>query len=276
MMTDPDFLERAYGTTDGLAIRIRAQELYGTGTGSIFDEMTAWALAAAPCHAILDIGMGTGKWYQSVRSLCHPTVRYTGLDASMAMVATMQQETAGDSRSTLCHGDAENLPFEDDSFDWVGLHFMLYHVKHPRVALREAWRVTKPGGLVLTLAHGSNSLQSLLAIHTQAVEHCLGRPLPLTIHTYNLDHGADNFPDPSMVASERRASGLRFPDVNSALAYYGSGFWQRGLTDPELQDPGVKRCLFDFVAKTLHTIIGQVGYFDVPGHSGWLWVRKPT
>ncbi len=275
MMTDPEFLHDAYGTADALKIRIRAQELYGTGAGFIFDEMTTWALSQVPCQSVLDIGMGTGNWYKSLRALCNPSVRYIGLDASATMVATMTEATGDDPLASLHQGDAERLLFSDNHFDWVGLHYMLYHVPHPQVALAEAWRVTKPGGLVLTLAHGLDALQSLMALQKEAVSHCLSRRMNLTTHTYNLEHGSKEFPDPPTVGLERRPSGLRFPDVGSALAYYGSGFWQRGLTREELQDPRVKSCLFDFMHDALEAIITRVGYFDVPGSSGWLWAKKP-
>lgn len=274
MMTDPNFLQRAYGTTDALKIRIRAQELYGTGTGSIFEELTQWALTQGPCHSVLDVGMGTGHWYQSLRQLADPSVNYTGLDASSAMVSAMHRETHADSMATVIQGDAQNLPFDDNQFDWVGLHFMLYHVPDPRRALQEAWRVTKPGGLVLTLAHGSDSLHALLSLHNQALEQCLSRTVDLMVHTYTLDHGSNDFPDPLRVSVESRPSGLQFPNVSAALAYYGSGFWQRGLTDQETADPDVKHCLFEFMQEALHAIIEAEGHFDVPGHSGWLWVRK--
>ncbi len=275
MMTDPEFLRRAYGTTDGLQIRIRAQELYGTGASSIFDELTRWALTQAPGDSVLDIGMGTGKWYQSVRSLSGPTVHYTGLDASAAMVATMEQATLHDNRTTLAQGDAQHLPFPDRSFDWVGLHYMLYHVPRPKLALAEASRVTKPGGLILTLAHDTTSLQTLLVLHADAVAKCLSRSIDFPVHTYTLETGANEFPALLQVKVERRLSGLRFPDVNSVLSYYGSGFWQRGLTDAEVDDPGVKDCLFREMKAAITMHINQVGYFDIPGQSGWLWARKP-
>lgn len=275
MMTDPEFLQRAYGTTDGLEIRIRAQELYGADRSSIFDQLTTWALTVAPGDSVLDVGMGTGKWYQSVRSLSGSALHYTGLDASNAMVATMERATLHDTRARVCQGDAEHLPFPDRTFDWVGLHYMLYHVPHPKVALAEASRVTKPGGLILTLAHDTTSLQALLMLHAKAVAKCLSRSIDFPVHTYTLDTGANQFPDSLEVKVERRPAGLRFPDVHSALSYYGSGFWQRGLTDPEVQDPRLKDCLLGEMHAAIEARIKEIGYFDVPGQSGWLWARKP-
>lgn len=47
--------------------------------------------------------------------------------------------------------DAENLPFKDDVFDGVFMVASLHHVPRPELALREIFRVTKPGGCVLVL-----------------------------------------------------------------------------------------------------------------------------
>lgn len=44
---------------------------------------------------------------------------------------------------------AEDLPFEDNLFDTVIMGQVLEHVIHPRLVLREAMRVLKPGGKLL-------------------------------------------------------------------------------------------------------------------------------
>jgi ubiquinone/menaquinone biosynthesis C-methylase UbiE len=48
---------------------------------------------------------------------------------------------------------AEDLPFEDDSFDTVALTLVLCTVPDPPAALREVARVLKPGGRFLFLEH---------------------------------------------------------------------------------------------------------------------------
>ncbi|HEX8165122.1 MAG TPA: methyltransferase domain-containing protein [Beijerinckiaceae bacterium] len=44
------------------------------------------------------------------------------------------------------HGDAEDLPFADDSFDAVTINFGILHFPHPLRALKEAFRVLRPQG----------------------------------------------------------------------------------------------------------------------------------
>ncbi len=274
-MTNPDFLEKAYGTTDLLTIRIRAQERYGINPHDLFDSMTQWALSRSQARSALDVGMGTGKWYQSLRRLSGPKIQYRGIDAALAMVTEMSERTAHDDYAAVTLGDAQMLPYEDDQFDWVGLHFMLYHVPNPEKALQEAWRVVRPGGLIITLAHGQDTLENLWALHQEAVQHCLKRSIQSDPQpSYTLDNGAVLFNSPNQVFQVRYPSGLRFPNTEAALAYYASGFWQRGLQTKEWEDPAILSCLLGHVENAINRHIAQHGTFDIPGTTGWLWAIK--
>ena len=275
-MTDPEFLKEAYGTTDALGIRIAAQSQYAINRRDLFDTMTEWALSQQEPTNVLDVGMGTGKWYQGIRRLTAPSVHYVGLDAAPAMVEIMAKQVTLDPQAKVMAGDAMALPFNANQFDWVGLHFMLYHVPQPRLALQEAWRVTKPGGLLITLAHGEDSLSALWALHREALKHCLNRDLDPIAHSYTLDSGYHLFPNSSQVFVVRHPSGLRFPTTESAIAYYGSGFWRRGLSTAEWGDQAIRTCVLQFVAKSITQHIKTIGYFDMPGTAGWLWARKPN
>ena len=44
---------------------------------------------------------------------------------------------------------AENLPFAANSFDWVHARSVVDHFEDPYVAMKEAYRVLKPGGSLL-------------------------------------------------------------------------------------------------------------------------------
>ena len=56
-----------------------------------------------------------------------------------------------DDRLMLQQGDAQALPFLDESFDCVTISFGIRNIPDLRLALLEMYRVTKKGGRVLIL-----------------------------------------------------------------------------------------------------------------------------
>jgi demethylmenaquinone methyltransferase/2-methoxy-6-polyprenyl-1,4-benzoquinol methylase len=65
------------------------------------------------------------------------------LDFSPGMIAEGRRRYP---KIEFIEGDAEKLPFADDTFDAVTISFGLRNVEHPKVALAEMYRVLKPGG----------------------------------------------------------------------------------------------------------------------------------
>lgn len=56
------------------------------------------------------------------------------------------------------NGDAENLPFEDNSFDFVYSHGVLHHTPNTDKTIQEIYRVLKPGGQALIFLYHKNSI----------------------------------------------------------------------------------------------------------------------
>lgn len=89
-------------------------------------------------ETVLDIGCGTGA---SVRPLLDMGLQVTGLDASPYML-DIASKNLGD-QIELYRGFAEDLPFDDNSFNYACLITTLEFVEDPRKALEEACRVAK-------------------------------------------------------------------------------------------------------------------------------------
>ena len=89
---------------------------------------------------VLDVATGPGY---AAAAAARRGADVVGLDFSAAMVAEARRK-----HPTLDfrEGDAEDLPFADDSFHAVVMNFGLLHVPRPERAVREAHRVLRPRG----------------------------------------------------------------------------------------------------------------------------------
>lgn len=91
---------------------------------------------------ILDIAAGTGS---SSAALAESGAEVTALDFSKGMLETGKRLHP---ELTFVFGDALNLPFDKDTFDITTISFGLRNTNDTSRALREALRVTKPGGTI--------------------------------------------------------------------------------------------------------------------------------
>jgi len=103
-------------------------------------------LRPRPCDTVLDIGCGIG---QSQTRLIDHGIDATGIDPSVYMLDLA--ERALGHRADLHHGNAEDLPFEDNSFNHAIFMTSLEFVDDPRQALSEACRVAKDRVFIGTL-----------------------------------------------------------------------------------------------------------------------------
>jgi SAM-dependent methyltransferase len=97
---------------------------------------------------VLDVGCGSGVF---LRAAVDRGATACGLDASAPMVEhALERVPDADIRV----GDLQFLPYEDDAFDVVTAFSSFWFADDPIAALREAKRVTRPGGRVFLLVFG--------------------------------------------------------------------------------------------------------------------------
>jgi ubiquinone/menaquinone biosynthesis C-methylase UbiE len=91
----------------------------------------------------LDVGTGTGHYAAWLAGL---GLRVTGLDASEAMLQIARAREVQGHPVSWRQGTAAALPFEDGAFDLVLSVTVLEFVDRPDQAVREMFRVVRPGG----------------------------------------------------------------------------------------------------------------------------------
>jgi len=101
-----------------------------------------------PGHAVLDLACGTGEPSLTVARRVGPggAVVCTDLTDEMLAAAEQNARKQGLSNMTFRRVDAEDIPFDDASFDRVTCRFGIMFCPDPIGALREIRRVLKPGG----------------------------------------------------------------------------------------------------------------------------------
>jgi len=106
---------------------------------------------ATPLGDLLDIGCGQGRLLKLLASRAQRVVG-VDIDPDARRLARAEVLLAGLPNCTLRQGDMNALPFADEEFDTVILDDVMGDTREPVHALREAVRLTRPGGRILMLA----------------------------------------------------------------------------------------------------------------------------
>lgn len=106
-------------------------------------------MAVQPGSTALDVCCGTADWTIALAEAVGETGHVTGLDFSQNMLNVGLEKTKDIKQIKLIQGNAMELPFPDNTFDYVTIGFGLRNVPDYMQVLREMSRVVKPGGKVV-------------------------------------------------------------------------------------------------------------------------------
>ncbi|MEU9031602.1 demethylmenaquinone methyltransferase [Streptomyces sp. NPDC048383] len=129
---------------DGVAANYDlTNDVISLGQARLWRKEVAKAVAARPGQKVLDLAAGTAT---SSLPFAATGAYVVPCDFSLGMLREGKKKH---SWLPLTAGDATKLPFKDDVFDSVTISFGLRNVQDTDAALRELYRVTKPGGQVV-------------------------------------------------------------------------------------------------------------------------------
>jgi len=99
-----------------------------------------------PNASLLDLGTGTGDLAREALTQ-FPQARVTAADFTLEMMRVGKKS----GELNFSSADALNLPFKDKTFDAVVSGFLMRNVTDVQQALKEQFRVLKPGGRIVVL-----------------------------------------------------------------------------------------------------------------------------
>jgi SAM-dependent methyltransferase/DNA-binding transcriptional ArsR family regulator len=122
------------------------------------------AAGPGPYRRLVDLGSGTGR----MLTLLGPRAEAAlGLDLSQQMlnIARNHVAEAGLKVCELRHGDIFGTRLPDGSGDLVIVHQVLHYLTDPAAAVREAARITAPGGKLIIVDFAPHKLEFLREQH---------------------------------------------------------------------------------------------------------------
>jgi SAM-dependent methyltransferase len=141
----------------GASYRLIAAEKWKAKSAVMGGDVTRALVEYArpkPGMKVLDLASGTGEPAISLASLIAPEGHVTALDRSPELleIADERARQRGFTNFSTHQADANSLPFGDQSFDLITCRFGVMFLGED--ALREAFRVLKPGGRACFVAWG--------------------------------------------------------------------------------------------------------------------------
>lgn len=146
----------------------------------------------------LDVCCGTADWSIALAEAVGKEGHVTGLDFSQNMLNVGIEKTKDMPNVNLIQGNAMELPFEDNSFDYVTIGFGLRNVPDYMQVLSEMNRVAKPGARIVCLETSQSEIpgyRQLFKFYFKYIMPIFGKLFAKSFKEYSwLQESADSFP----------------------------------------------------------------------------------
>jgi ubiquinone/menaquinone biosynthesis C-methylase UbiE len=117
--------------------------------GRVYDQIVVLS-GVQPGDSVLDVGSSSGYLTGRLAAAAGPSGRVTGVDPSAPAISYAQRHARPGMTYTV--GVAQDLGLPDASFDIVTCTLAMHHIpaRQRKAAFAEMYRVTRPGGRLLT------------------------------------------------------------------------------------------------------------------------------
>jgi len=160
--------ERVRGVFESVASRYDLMnDLMSFGAHRFWKRFALTQTGLRPGMQALDLAGGTGDIALALKAQVGESGRVVLSDINAAMLEQGRARAidAGELGLEFVQADAEDLPFPDRSFDCVTIAFGLRNVTDKDAALRNMFRVLRPGGRALVLEFSTPTAPGLAPVY---------------------------------------------------------------------------------------------------------------
>ncbi len=190
------------------------------GSHVAWRNYTMQQLQVQPGQAAIDIACGTCDWTIQMARAVGKNGQVIGLDFSQNMLDVGAYKIANQNLSDsieLVRGDAMDLPYEDNTFDFATIGFALRNVPDVQTVLNEMTRVVKPGGKVVSLEVSKPPFLPYRQLFYLYFYKILPLIAKMVVNKYEqyawLPQSLTNFPDSRELAGMFQKAGLKTVQV---------------------------------------------------------------
>ena len=174
----------------------RMNNVISFGMDKIIKKKCIKFLGIGEKSTVLDLCTGTGDLVKIIQAL-RPKTGITAVDFSKNMLAIAKNQIKN---AKFLEADATNLPFEDNTFDFVTISYGLRNIQDRAKAINEMYRVLKTGGKVLHLDFGEkNMLGKMFEVFVPYFARILGKDYQSYKYLVN---SKQTFPEPNALIKE--------------------------------------------------------------------------
>ncbi len=248
-----------YASSANLDARIAIHKF---GSGESFHAWIWNQLDITSPVSILEVGCGSGAFWKENLTKLPEGSSLVLTDFSEGMVEKIRESIKGNNIE-FSVADIENLDFDDNSFDIVMAHHVIYHASNKDKALKELKRVVKNDGMVTVT---TNSDSHMLNVYTIGRELDDNFPTDRIIDSFSEEIAdtmlGDYFSSVNKIANDDL---LKVTDLDVMINYVKSGVEPRNIK----VSPDFYSRYSDIVRKDIE----RKGYFGIQKRSS-LYICK--